>query len=258
MKTFNIVHRGDFQSEQIASSVKKSLVAKGIEVSDEPDLVIAIGGDGTILQAFRKFKEHDPAYVGIHTGTLGFFADWDKHEYRKLVESIIAQQPTIECYALAKAEVICSSGTHSFNCLNEITIRNERISCLELYINGVWFESMRCDGMVIAAPCGSTGYNKSLAGAVLHPSIECMQVTGKAVIDNVEHRTIGSPFILSKDETIEIYPQDSNCIIEVDGSERVFEDVMKIRATISDKKVSFARYRNSPFWQRARSKFIGK
>src|SRR5699024_10581233 len=82
---------------------------------------------------------------------------------------------------------------------------------LDVYIDDLYFETFRGDGLIISTPTGSTGYNKSTRGAVIDPKIPCYQVSELASLNNNRYRTLGSSFILSKNRTLTLeVVQDGN------------------------------------------------
>ena len=106
MNTFAIVARDDFESEAIQNYFQQVLASNGMEETDTPELVIAIGGDGTMLGAFHQYGT-SPHYVGIHTGTLGFYADWQKEEQEQLLQAILSNKtPEVSEYPLAEFELL--------------------------------------------------------------------------------------------------------------------------------------------------------
>ena len=72
---------------------------------------------------------------------------------------------------------------------------------MDVYINDLHFETFRGDGLIVSTPTGSTGYNKSVHGAIVDPKLTCMQITELGSLNNNQYRTLGSPFILS-DKTL--------------------------------------------------------
>src|SRR5699024_3862976 len=96
---------------------------------------------------------------------------------------------------------------HRILALNETTVNTVDGSVVfDVQIRGEHFETFRGDGLCISTPSGSTAYNKALGGAILHPSLEAIQVAEIASINNRVFRTIGSPLILPKHHTILLKP----------------------------------------------------
>ncbi|MBO9605415.1 MAG: NAD kinase [Paenibacillaceae bacterium] len=262
---FFVVDRGDETSIQLADKFRKLAQQFGM-ILDEvaPELVVSIGGDGTMLHAFHMFKDRadNIAFVGVHTGRLGFFADWMPHELEQLMVLIHAPEETstrrLVHYPLIDIEIVTDLGTEQHTALNEFTIKGiTETLVVQLNINDDIFEVFRGDGIVISTPSGSTAYNKSLGGALLHPSVEAIQIAEIASINNRVYRTLGSSMVLPKHHHCDIIPQRKNrLLLAIDHINEMREDIVSIRCKVSSRKIAFARYRPFPFWRRVREAFI--
>lgn len=261
MKKIHIVARDDFESKNIKRYFEEVLLKHGFDLSDDPEMVIAIGGDGTMLQAFHRFGTN-VSYVGLHTGTLGFYADWRKEEADELLENILTNsKPEIVEYPLVELEFKLTNGsTEKRLAINEAVIKSKSLSTfiLEVYINNERFETFRGDGLIVSTPSGSTAYNYSVLGSVLHPSLDALQVSELAAINNGEFRTLNRSFVLPNHHLLDLYikNKDNEVLVGVDGFEQKFEGIRKISSKVSKEKVKFVRYRHFPFWQRVREKFL--
>lgn len=260
---FSIVSKGDERSNNIKSMMKKHLIEFDLELDKEdPDLVISVGGDGTFLEAFHRYQHRllDTAFIGVHTGHLGFYADWVPEEVEKLILEIaktpynIVEYPLLEIQIQGKDESECDH----FLALNEATIKTTEGSVVfDVEIREEYFETFRGDGLCVSTPSGSTAYNKALGGGIIHPSLEAMQLTEMASINNRVFRTIGSPLILPKHHTCLLRPMvDHSFLITIDHYSDTYKDVKSIRFKVSDKKIRFARFRSFPFWSRVRESFV--
>ncbi|MFC5530089.1 NAD kinase [Cohnella yongneupensis] len=260
---YALLDRGDRLSKQLAQQLHALANDKGLIHDEEaPEVVVSIGGDGTLLQAFHRYENqlHRVTFVGIHTGHLGFYADWKKDELPKLVEMMATSEPRNASYPLLHLEVNTKSGSTSYLALNECTLKSvDGTLVAALRINDEPFEMFRGDGIVISTPSGSTGYNKSLGGAVIHPSLEALQIAEIASINNRVYRTLGSSVILPKHHHCDIVPPDPEKELHIAIDQLVVQmaGVTSITCRVSNQKVSFARYRPFPFWNRVREAFIG-
>jgi NAD+ kinase len=259
---YALLDRGDQLSLQLSEQLHILAKSKGLIYNETiPDIVVSIGGDGTLLQAFHRYKDqlHRVSFVGIHTGHLGFYADWKKDELAELVEMMATSVPKKVTYPLLHIEVIAASGRTSYLAMNEFTLKSvDGTLVAGLHINDEPFEMFRGDGIVISTPTGSTGYNKSLGGAVLHPSLEALQIAEIASINNRVYRTLGSSVILPKHHHCDIVPNpDKELYFAIDHLAIQMSGVTSITCSVSDQKVSFARYRPFTFWNRVREAFIG-
>ena len=265
---YYVIDRGDSLSVELTESFHSLAAEQGLELDPvSPDIVVSIGGDGTMLKAFHMFIDRldSIAFVGVHTGHLGFYADWKADEIDELVHRMSGYtelgQPhqRVVQYPLIKLDIQRKSGPASFICLNEFTIKGvDGTVVAGLEINDQMFEMFRGDGICVSTPSGSTAYNKSVGGAMIHPTIEALQIAEIASINNRIFRTIGSPLVLPKHHHCDIYSgKDQNLILTVDHVNTLMDDLVSIRCQVAEEKISFIRYRPFPFWDRVRNAFLG-
>lgn len=260
---FAITSKGDAKSNTLMQRMRTYLQDFQLEYDeDQPDIVISVGGDGTLLYAFHRYKNRldKTAFVGVHTGHLGFYADWTPDEIEKLVIALAKTPFQIVEYPLLETIVRYQHGGREarFLSLNESTVKSvEGTLVMDVEIRGQHFETFRGDGLCIATPSGSTAYNKALGGAIVHPSIDAIQITELASINNRVFRTVGSPLLLPGHHTCMFRPvNDVNFQITIDHLTLLQEDVKSIQCRVADEKIRFARFRPFPFWKRVHDSFI--
>ncbi|MFC4303841.1 NAD kinase [Cohnella boryungensis] len=260
---YALLDRGDRLSRDLSEQFHTQAQSKGLILNEEaPDFVVSIGGDGTMLQAFHRYKEQleHLAFIGVHTGHLGFYADWQKNELSELLELMATSEPRKIHYPLLHVEIETAEGKAAHLVLNEFTLKSADGTLVSaIHINDEPFEMFRGDGIVISTPTGSTGYNKSLGGAVIHPSLEALQIAEIASINNRVYRTLGSSVILPKHHHCDIVPPDpeEELILGIDHMLMPMTGIRSITCRVADRKVTFARYRPFTFWNRVREAFIG-
>ncbi|MFD2639905.1 NAD kinase [Piscibacillus salipiscarius] len=260
---FAIQCRGDQDSKEIKSKLKSYLTQFKMEYNEEePDLCISVGGDGTLLEAFHRYVHRldQTAFIGIHTGHLGFYADWVPDELEKLIIEIARTPFQVVEYPLLELTIRPNDydEEHTYIALNEITVKTSEGSVVvDVEIKGEHFETFRGDGLCISTPSGSTAYNKALGGAIIHPSLEAIQITEMASINNRVFRTVGSPLILPKHHTAILRPKNERTfMITIDHLNMAFNDVHTIQCRVAKERVRFARFRPFPFWKRVHDSFI--
>jgi NAD+ kinase len=165
----------------------------------------------------------------------------------------IVEYPLVEIRVETKAQVTTELA------LNEFTLKGvETTLVAQLNINNEVFESFRGDGFCISTPTGSTGYNKSLGGGLIHPSLEAIQIAEIASINNRVYRTLGSSMILPKHHYCDIIPKEGQALLlTLDHLHEQRSDVLSLHCRVAEQKVRFARFRPFPFWNRVRDAFIG-
>lgn len=261
MLNYVVLSRGDRLSNELTERFHRLAAGRGFIRNDKkPDMVISIGGDGTLLHAFHTYLERieEVAFVGVHTGHLGFYADWQADELEELVRMMAEQQPKLVHYPLAQIELDTPEGTTGYLALNEFTLKGvDGTLVVQVNINDEPFEMFRGDGMVISTPTGSTAYNKSLNGAVIHPSIPSLQLAEIASINNRVYRTLGTSVILPQHHHCDLLSKkDQRLLLTIDHLNIQRSDIRSIRCSVAESRVSFARYRPFPFWNRVRDAFI--
>lgn len=229
-----------------------------------PEIVISVGGDGTLLSAFHHYQDISSRIrlVGIHTGHLGFYTDWRDYEVKALVDSLEHDNGQSITYPLLDIKVNYRGTAPSEYglALNEATIKQLSGSLVaDVFIRNQLFESFRGDGLCISTPSGSTAYNKSVGGAIINPTLNAIQVAEIASINNRVFRTLGSPLIIAPDEWVKIVPKTSQRLLltcdQQDISTRALESV---EFRISKKRLAFAQYRHTQFWRRVANSFINE
>ena len=260
-----IVHNNEEKSKKVTRHLLMLFKENKIEIDEHtPELVISVGGDGTLLSAFHRFNHrlHEVSFLGVHTGHLGFYTDWRDYELDELVESLLVEQEKSISYPLLDVKITFSDNKPDkhFLALNESTIkRSNRTMVADIFIKDELFERFRGDGVSISTPTGSTAYNKSIGGAVLHPSINAFQLAEIASLNNRVFRTLGSPIVIANTEYVTINLQASNdYLITVDQLDIYQESIASVQYRIADERIHFVSYRHMPFWRRVKDAFISE
>ncbi len=260
---YTIVNRTDELSTEKAEYIHARLQEAGMERNDEePKLVIVVGGDGTFLVGVHKYLERisEILMVGIHTGTLGFFADFQLDEIDFLIECILTKEPVVSTKRLLEVNVSNQDGTQEqYHALNEVRVENIlKTQILEVNINDVYLETFRGTGLCISTQPGSTGYNRSLKAAVISDELELIQM---AEITGIHHRLFQSlqvPLILHADTKIKLEsPSFTKAILCYDHLSVPINHASEVLTCLSNtKKVNFARYHEKlTYTHRIRSLF---
>ncbi|HYA62380.1 MAG TPA: NAD(+)/NADH kinase, partial [Candidatus Sulfotelmatobacter sp.] len=145
------------------------------------DLLLVLGGDGTILAASREAAPRGIPILPINLGGLGFLTSFTLEELYPALEDVLAGRAAIEERLLLLVE-----RTHNGDVLSQQRVLNEavvhkgtlaRMIALELYIDGSFVCRYRADGLIIATPTGSTAYSMSAGGPIVHPAVESILIT---------------------------------------------------------------------------------
>ncbi|MCR8969435.1 NAD kinase [Facklamia sp. 7083-14-GEN3] len=265
MKKIAIVNNQKPLSIAYAQQMKDKLPTydlKEFSVGDIPDYVISIGGDGTLLSAFHQFQNviDQTQFIGIHTGHLGFYTDWLGDQIDQVLQGIVENEADSISYPLLSVDIQLAKGQKQhILALNECSVRSHRKTMVcDVEIKGQFFETFRGDGLCIATPTGSTGLNKSLGGAVMHPRIEAFQMTEMASVNNRVYRSLASPIILPADEWLVLRPDPSNEWIDITTDHLFWADqtIDYIRLELAKERIHFASFKHTHYWNRVESSFI--
>lgn len=260
MKRFYISAKTDEISKGLNNKLKDALFNNDwIEDEKSPEIVFTIGGDGTFLHAVHKYLNQLSKinFVGIHTGTLGFYTDYEAEEIDQLIQDVLFKQPKIEAIRMLKIETKNGKLKKGLYALNEARIENIiKTQTIHVYINDEYLEMFRGNGLCVSAQAGSTAYNRSINGAVMSMGIEGLQITEISGIHHRASRSLGSPLIVSSNSNI-VFKNDtfSNAVLCYDYKHTSLDEMTEITIKLSNKKVKIARFRPTSYIRRLQSLF---
>ena len=255
---YALMIRNDALSKETALKIKEGLKDFFMYDDQNPDLVISIGGDGTILEAVHHYSNKDCCFVGIHTGTLGFYTDYQVDQVEQFIKDVTSREFTTMKRYLLEIKVNKKNQSETYYALNELRLdQGLQAQVIHVYINDVLFEVFRGNGLCVSTPSGSTAYNKSLGGAIIYPGIPLMQMTEVAGIHHNAYRSLGSSLILDESQTIKLEGnQFKHALIGIDHIHLQMDDVESIEVTIGKRYVNFIEYKEMSFIKRVRRAFI--
>ncbi len=183
------------------------------------DLIVVLGGDGSILRAAQNALRHDVPLFGINLGRLGYMAEIEKNEIH-LIENIYSGKYTVENRMTLSVGVRTADGAYTElgTALNDVVVaRGGHAHSMDLLLlaDGKAVRTVRSDGLIVCTPTGSTAYSMSAGGSVLDPTLECICVTPICPLSRY-----ACPIIFSGKSTIEIIDIDDRiaaCGLAIDG-----------------------------------------
>lgn len=191
MKVLLVNNRFKENTEIMAQNVAEKLVLRGFEVEvdngnntpkvlKDVDLIMVLGGDGTILRAARQYARFNVPILGVNMGTVGFLSHIEVHEIDTCLEKFIDGDYTIDERMMIEAEVYRNGSLlEKLFALNEIVIRTKALHLLSLslYVENEKIADYKGDGIIVATPTGTTAYSFSAGGPVLEPDFEAFVIT---------------------------------------------------------------------------------
>jgi NAD+ kinase len=145
------------------------------------DLMIVLGGDGTMIATARMLGDCEVPVLGVNYGGLGYLAEFRIEELYTALESILAGNYRVDTRVMLAVELMRGAKEVTRNrVLNDVVINKSalaRIIEIEAYLNGQFVNSFRADGLIVSTPTGSTAYNLSAGGPVIYPSMNAVVIT---------------------------------------------------------------------------------
>ncbi|SFF44661.1 NAD+ kinase [Fontimonas thermophila] len=173
------------------------------EMARRCDLVIVVGGDGTLLSAARAVAPAGVPVLGVNQGRLGFMVDVAPVEMRETLAAVFAGRYVREQRLLLEACVHRAGGIAGpFLAVNDVVIRNQaaiRMLEFETWLDGEFISQHRADGFIVSSPTGSTAYALSGGGPVLHPALEAI-----ALVPICPHTLSDRPIVVGAHQTVRV------------------------------------------------------
>jgi NAD+ kinase len=221
------------------------------ELAAHAELLVSIGGDGTMLRAMRLADGRHSNVLGVNLGKLGFLAEVDVPDLPAALSAIDAHDYTIEP-RLAVDSVVSAEPVTAFNDIAVVRVPGDHTAAVAVLVSGQPFVSYAADAVIVATPTGSTAYSFSAGGPIVSPAVEALLVTPAA-----PHSAYNRGLVLSVADvvSVEVLPGSGTLAVEVDG--RVMGhvgpgDALNITARPAAARV--VRLGKTTFYQRARRK----
>ncbi len=196
----------------------KDLVDASVE---DFDMLVVLGGDGTILAAARALGKHQIPILGVNIGNLGFLTAVESGRFKSAIQSIHLNKYYIEERLMLECDIFKEGKTLFYNCLNDIVIAKGTLSRIieyEIFIDGKKYTDFVADGVIISTPTGSTAYSLSAGGPIIYPQLEVLSLS-PICPHSFGMRTI---ILDSKSEiTIKLINEWDSAFLTVDGQESI-------------------------------------
>ena len=182
-----------------------------------PDLVVVLGGDGTMLGVMRAFAAVPVPVLGVHFGQVGFLASTTARRFQETIEGVLAGNGFLEDRMRLVAEWEVDGQARRGIALNDVVLQRgtrQGLLTAKLHVDDVWVTNYRADGVVVATPSGSTAYSLSAGGPILEPAVDGLVVTPICSV-GLSNR----PIVLRSDGELRLTVQSAGGMINlaVDG-----------------------------------------
>ena len=221
---------------------------------DRADIIVSLGGDGTLLRGVPYALDWKAALLGINMGRVGFLTEAEPGDIEAVLEAVIAGEYELDERAVLHVE---SCGDH-WHALNDVVLSRggrARLTTISAWVDGELSGRYVADGVVVATPTGSTGYSLSAGGPIISPRVDCMVIT-PICAHTLQHRPTvvhGGAHIL-----LELHPNDmQTASLQVDGRSCMeLDSGMRVFIRQDSRPLRLIRLKPQNFFQLVRDKLM--
>lgn len=235
-------------SYSISTNIETSIIKNAIPLNDlskDSDVVIAFGGDGTMLNVISYIDDKAIPILGVNLGKIGFLTEIDKNGLKKAVEALEKGEYSIETRSLVRAQVPTGE---KFYALNEaiLTSSKSQVSSIKINIDNSYTATVRGDGVIVSTPTGSTAYSLACNGPILAPSVQAF------IVNTIcPHSLHSVPMVVEDTSEIVLSSQSSKMKLVIDGKDRYeFDGDAEVKMRKASFNASFIRLNKQNFYQK--------
>ena len=227
------------------------------DLDNTVDLMITIGGDGTLLRSITFVRDLGIPIIGINTGRLGFLATLNQELLNIELKKILKGAFNVEERSLLEVNIDNNNDFSDFNfALNEVSVgRKNTTSMIEIKttLNGEYLNTYWADGLIVSTPTGSTGYSLSCGGPIMTPSSQTFSITPIA-----PHNLNARPLVISDEIKIELSVEgrEESHLLSLDSRINSLKNNVKIKIKKANYKIKLASFKNNSFYKTLRSKLL--
>ena len=226
------------------------------ELKEKADILLSIGGDGTLLGAITLVRDSDIPILGINTGTLGFISSVSTDQIEYAINHLLKGEYTIKERTLLQLESDNKLFGETNFALNEVTVLKKDTSSMiriHAYLDDEFINTYWADGLIISSPTGSTGYSLSCGGPIVLPGTNNFIITPIA-----PHNLNVRPIIVSDESkiTLKVSQQDELALVALDSRSRAIGPELELTIRKADYKVKLIQFEKQSFISTIREKLM--
>jgi len=212
-KVINIATNMEPYTLEIKSKLINMLNFYGYKCSEgfnpKAELNITIGGDGSFLRGVRNSNFSKIPFVGINTGTLGFFPEITPENMENFIIDYKNENYTINEVNLIESEIFKNSCSEKIYAVNDIVIKRKDMKTihLDIFIDSNHLQTISGDGIIISSPMGSSAYNLSAGGSLVYPSLKTLQITPLSPIISNAYRCLTCSIVVPPEFEVKLFPE---------------------------------------------------
>ncbi len=226
------------------------------ELAARCELVIVLGGDGTLLAAARNVRSHGVPLLAVNLGSLGFLTTITTGELYECLELFLNGKHQLDCRTMLQVQVLRGGAeTATYHALNDAVLNKGAISRMldfETSVDGQFLNLFRADGLIVSTPTGSTAYCLAAGGPIVHPSVEAFIITPIC-----SHTLTNRPLVVSDRSRIEVVvkTEAESVFLTVDGQVGLaLHSGDRIVCDLSPSRVNLVRRPKKEFFELLRNK----
>lgn len=261
-------------SKKIATYIRskgaKAQILKKGDSFDGVEVVLVLGGDGTLIRTATMLGKENIPLVGVNLGTLGYLCELEEDTVFPAIDCLLSDDYLLETRMMLTGAQVSSKDeswdstdwmkdSDANSALNDIVLHRSNEMCVlsfHVYVNGMFLATYRADGIILSTPTGSTGYNMSAGGPIVDPKASIILLTPINA-----HNLNSKSIVLTADDVIEIEvgtsreEQDEKAIVSFDGDIAMVLKVNdRIRIAKADKETYICKVQNESFLEILRRK----
>ena len=221
------------------------------------DMMITIGGDGTLLRSITYIRDLGIPIIGINTGRLGFLATLNQELLNIELKKVLNGKFDVKERSLLEVSVDDNDNFSDFNfALNEVSVgRKNTTSMIEIKttLDGEYLNTYWADGLIVSTPTGSTGYSLSCGGPIMTPSSQTFSITPIA-----PHNLNARPLVISDEIKIQLSVEgrEKSHLLSLDSQIISLKNNVKIKIKKANYKIKLASINNNSFYKTLRNKLL--
>lgn len=264
-KVINIAANYDSYTLEIKQKLIEILKDNGYKYydgfCDEGELNITIGGDGAFLRGVRESKFSSTPFIGINTGTLGFYPEIAPENLESFIQDYKSGNYTVNTVNLIESEIFAAGRSEKIYAVNDIILKRKDMKTihLDVVIASNHLEKISGDGLIISSPLGSSAYNKSAGGSLVYPSLKTLQITPLSPIISNAYRCLDCSIIVPPEFEISIYPErkeDYYVALLADGEIFEYDEIEYVHFRTSKKVIKRLSTGTFNYWNVIKEKFL--
>jgi len=225
------------------------------DLASESDMILTLGGDGTLLFAARLVGAAQTPLLGVNMGGLGFLTEISCDTLYSKLEKLISNEYTIYKRMTINCEIESKDIKATYLALNDLVVQrstSSRVIEIDLSINNTFFNKYISDGIIISTPTGSTAYSLSAGGPIVIPSLECMIINAIC-----SHALTVRPVVIPAESNIiiDIKESEKELLVTLDGQENLYcRAPLRVSISKNDSYINLVTFKEYNFFELLRQK----